>query len=97
VVAKHLLVARNHRDAALQGTFYDVVGCLCVVDNLDDKVDVTVVEDVVRVVCKLSLYATLLLDVTNAYTLDMYVVGVDALQYVVKTTTNISEAKETNI
>jgi hypoxanthine phosphoribosyltransferase len=59
--------------------------------------NVLIVEDIISIVGKLSLYATWLVKIAHTYTLDVYILRIDTLKNVVQTASHISETKESYI
>ena len=93
VACQHLLVAAHHGQALQQRTFHYLIGCLGIVYQFDDEVDVRVVEEVVGIVGEACPHSAVFAKVAHADTLYRNILCTNALQHIIQPTAHRAEAK----
>ena len=74
-----------------------LLSLICIVNQLNDKVNIGVIEDIICIIGKLCCDTAVLIQITHADTLNLYILRANTLQHIIQSATYRTEAKKADV
>ena len=83
MAGKHLLITRHYGQTHLQCSLNDSICGIGIINQLNNKVNIRVIENIIGIICELCIHTSLLIQITHANTLNLHVLRADTLQHII--------------